>query len=197
MKILAFTDMHGMHGYAKVLLLKAADADLLVCAGDISDWGQDVEKQIRLFEKLGKPFLIIPGNHEDEDILRKICQKISFCCYLHKGSYELGNYIFFGYGGGGFSERDKEFERIAGKFKAALPPGKKVIVVTHGPPYGTKLDLLQGAGHRGCKSLRDFLLDVRPMLHICGHLHENAGNIDKVGVTTVINPGPEGRIIEI
>lgn len=197
MRILAFTDTHGVKQYIDILLKKSKEVDMLVCAGDISDWGQDIEKQLEYFKKAKKPMLIIPGNHEDEGSLRNICKKFNFCSFIHCGSYEIGSYIFFGYGGGGFSEVDKDFEKLAERFKASMSNAKKIILVTHGPPYGTSLDYLSGLGYRGCRSIRKFVEEAKPILHICGHLHDNAGNTDTIGKTIVVNPGPEGKIIEI
>ncbi len=70
-------------------------------------------------------------------------------------------------------------------------------MLSHAPVYGTKLDYLEGLGHRGNKSLRKVILDIKPKIALCGHLHENAGKIDKAGITIVLNPGPLGKIIEI
>ncbi len=198
MKLLAFTDVHGSLDAISILQKKAKEADLLVCAGDISEWGEGVERLIQHLGKTGKPLLIIPGNHENENVMGTLCRKFPFCYYIHKGSYEIDDYVFFGFGSGGFSEKDKDFERVAEKFRAAIGKGKKIILVTHGPPYGTKLDYLSGMGHRGSRSLRHFDEEVKPMLHICGHLHENSGNTDMIGNhTLVVNPGASGLIIEI
>ncbi len=197
MKILAFTDTHGTKRYFDILLKKSKEADLIVCAGDISDWGEGIDKELRLFEKLEKPLLIIPGNHEGDNALRRGCKKYGFCYYIHKASYEVEDYVFFGFGDGGFSLQDSEFEKIAEKFKKTLSKDKKVILVTHGPPYGTKLDLLPQMGHRGCKSFTKFIKEVKPLLHICGHLHENNGKRDIMAATAIINPGPKGQLLKI
>lgn len=197
MQILAFTDMHGDKKAFQLLLKRSEKADLLVCAGDISDWGEDIEAGVKFFEKAGKPMLIIPGNHEGDNALRRICKKYDFCYYIHKASYEIGNFVFFGFGDGGFSERDPEFEKIAEKFKGTVGKDKKVILVTHGPPYGTKLDIIPGLGHRGSKSITDFIKQFKPMLNICGHLHENNGKHDMIGKTVICNPGPLGKLIKL
>jgi len=196
MQILAFTDTHGDKRAFNILLEKSKKADLLVCAGDISDWGEGIEEEIKLFEKLGKPLLIVPGNHEGDNVLRRICKKYGFCYYIHKASYEIENFIFFGFGDGGFSERDPEFERIAEKFKKTIEAGKEIILVTHGPPYGTDLDFMGELGHRGSKSFTEFIKESKPLLHICGHLHENNGKRDMIGKTIIINPGPLGQLLK-
>ncbi|MCG2720350.1 MAG: metallophosphoesterase [Nanoarchaeota archaeon] len=197
MHILAFTDTHGNKRAFEMLLQKSKKADILVCAGDISDWGEGIEQEIKLFEKLGKPLLIVPGNHEGDNALRQICKKYDFCYYIHKASYEMENFVFFGFGDGGFSEMDLEFEKIAEKFKKTIEEGKEIILVTHGPPYGTKVDIIPGLGHRGSKSLTEFIKEFKPLLHICGHFHDNNGKRDMIGKTVVINPGPLGQLIKV
>jgi len=74
--------------------------------------------------------------------------------------------------------------------------GKKIILVTHAPPYRTNLDNIEGDSC-GNKAIRNFIDKVKPDLVISGHLHENAGKGDKIKNTRLINPGPFGKIIVI
>lgn len=196
MKILAFVDTHGIKKAFEELLKKAKDADLLVCAGDFTNWGSDTEKWIQFLETAGKPLILTYGNHESEKEVAEVCKRYKFCIYLHRAAYEYGDYMFFGFGGGGFSERNIEFERI-GKRVMNDAKGKKLILITHGPPYGTMLDYIPSAGHRGCKSIRTFIEEAKPMLAISGHLHETSGKTDLIGKTFVINPGPTGVMLKI
>jgi Icc-related predicted phosphoesterase len=39
--------------------------------------------------------------------------------------------------------------------------------------------------------------DRRPILALCGHIHESWGEEATIGPTRVINLGPEGRLIEV
>jgi Icc-related predicted phosphoesterase len=169
----------------------------MVCAGDISDWGAKEKETLDALAKAKKPMILIPGNHEFEDSLRELSKKYDYIIYLHKGSYQFDKYLFFGYGTGGFAERSKDFERTAKQFKKTIKKKNTVTLITHGPPYGTKLDFLPGLGHRGCKSIMDFIKDVKPVLHISGHLHETSGNTEVIGNTVLVNPGPNGKIIEL
>ncbi|MBS3163226.1 metallophosphoesterase [Candidatus Woesearchaeota archaeon] len=199
MKLLAFVDLHSDLNQLKKLIAKAKEKqpDYLVCAGDISDFGRDIDQIFKELEKLNIPMLIIPGNHESSEGITKLCTKFKFAINIHKGCYEVNDYCFFGYGEGGFSEEDREFERIANKFKKEINEKKKIIFVTHAPIYGTKVDYISQLGHRGNKSSRKFVLEVKPKLVICGHLHETATMIDKLGSTVIINPGKYGKIILI
>ncbi|HII14738.1 MAG TPA: hypothetical protein HA362_00335 [Nanoarchaeota archaeon] len=196
MNILAFVDTHGSKKAIEAILKKSKQADILVCAGDLTMWGEGTEKWIKMLEQAKKPLIIIPGNHESEREMAEVCKKYPFCIYLHRAAYDFGGYLFFGFGGGGFSERNPEFERI-GKRVQADAKGKKIILITHGPPYGTNLDLLPGMGHRGCKSIRHFIEDAKPMAAISGHLHETGGSTDRIEKTFVINPGPLGALLKV
>jgi Icc-related predicted phosphoesterase len=195
MKILAFVDVHGDIKAVDNLVRIANEEkpDFLICAGDISDWGKNLKVLLKKFK--GLQLMIIPGNHEDEDALREICKEFGFI-YLHTGCYELNKYKFFGYGSGGFCIEDRNFENLIKKFKRVIEKGDKVILVTHGPPYGNKLDRING-GHAGCKSYNKFIKEVGVNLCICGHFHETSGNFDTLGRTVLINPGKGGKIIEI
>lgn len=197
MKILAFVDLHSDLNYLNKIIEKAREKnpDFLVCAGDISEFGQNIENIFKELEKLNIPMLIIPGNHESEAAINKLCKKYRFAIDIHNGCYEINEYCFFGYGEGGFNDEDPYFEKIAQRFKESIKENKKIILVSHAPVYGTKVDYISTLGHKGNKSLRKFIIEVKPKLVICGHLHETATLIDKIGETVIINPGKMGKII--
>ncbi len=196
MKLLCFVDTHSNTKAINHLLKISKKVDILVCAGDITNWGEGLKSILKKFEKLKKIMLIIPGNHESEEEMHEACKNLKYVINLHKGAYFEGEFAFFGFGGGGFAMEDKNFEKISKKFFKDAK-GKKIILITHAPPFGTKLDNLPGLGHRGCMSIRKFIEDAQPLVHICGHLHETAGSVDKIGKTIIVNPGPHGRIIEL
>lgn len=93
------------------------------------------------------------------------------------------------------SERNED-ERNENKRREDEKRIKKLIMITHAPPYGTTVDK-SGDNHRGNKSYRRFIDIAKPELVICGHFHEHARKQDKIGKTIVVNPGPEGVVIEI
>ena len=198
MKILAFTDVHGDKKSISGLIesAKIDNPDLLVCAGDLTNFGENLHNFLILLNKTGKLLLIIPGNHEDPDELEKICGNNKNCVYLHKKIYRIGNYLFIGSGGGGFSVKDLEFEKYFVKMKKEFSKDVKIILVTHAPVYKTKTDMLEGLGHRGCISYRKFIEEYKPILAICGHFHETSEKIDHIGKSLVINPGKRGKILE-
>jgi len=200
MKILAFTDLHlSSIAYKKIKLkIKKQNPDLIICAGDVSIFEQGLDFMLKKLNKLKKKILIIHGNHESDKILKKLCQKYENLIFIHKKYHKLDGYIFLGYGGGGFSLVEPEFYNTGEKFQKLINKNrdKKIILITHAPPYKTKLDLIVGS-HCGNKTLKHFIVKNKVDLYICGHLHENFGKIDNVKGTEIINPGPYGKIIRI
>ena len=200
MKLLAFTDTHGSLTALKRIeqKTKMQKPDLLVCAGDISIFEHGIIGIIRRLNKLNKRIIIIHGNHEDDTTFRKLSKLFKNIIFIHKTYFIQNNALFLGYGGGGFSIVDREFEKISIKFKKIIKHNKdkKIILVTHAPPYRTRLDKLV-QGHSGNRSIRYFVEKNKIDLLICGHLHENFGKEDKIRRTKVINPGPFGKIMDI
>jgi len=193
--LLAFVDTHGDTDVLKRLKKKAAKADLVLCAGDMTIFEHKMKSILREINGFNKPVLVIHGNHESEENLKEDCKKHNNLIFLHKKFFEKENIIFVGYGGGGFSLRDEKFEKFAEKIKKRRE-GKQLVLLLHGPPYGNKTDLIMGE-HAGNKSFRDFIRQEKPLIVVCGHLHENENVQDKIGKTLIINPGPEGKLIEV
>ena len=200
MKILTFVDLHGNIGSLRKIVErgKKDDIDLVICAGDISVFGDKLNKLVEMCSKMKKPFLMIHGNHESEEEIDKACRPFETCVNIHRAGFSGPDFTVLGYGGGGFNKVDKGFEKAAKIFKKILKQrqGHKIILVTHAPPYNTAVDRI-GKNPVGNKSIREFIVSAKPDLVICGHLHENAGKKDKIGKTLVINPGYKGKIIAL
>ena len=47
------------------------------------------------------------------------------------------------------------------------------------------------------RDIKRFIEKNKPILAICGHLHENEGKSEKISKTLIINPGIKGKIIKI
>jgi Icc-related predicted phosphoesterase len=194
MRVLSFADMHGNRSAFDALRIKAKDADLIICAGDISVFERMLDELIFKLAELGKPTLILHGNHENTASIKDVIRKHDNIVFLHKGLYELNGISFIGYGGGGFSHKDDEFLEFFRKVKPFLK--QKTVLVTHGPPHGTAVDFV-GNSHVGNKDFLEFIREVQPVLAVSGHIHETAGYECSVGKTRVINPGAFGKVIDI
>ncbi|MDP3733841.1 MAG: metallophosphoesterase [Nanoarchaeota archaeon] len=197
MKFLTFTDLHEDRKRLQELVARASksDIDFVICAGDLSTFGRGLEVVLKAFNNLGKKFYVLPGNHEEHLEMEDILKDYPHCVFLHHQAIKIEDYIFLGYGGGGFAQEDAVFRKISrgwyGKYN-----GKKLVFVTHMPPFGNKTDLLHHK-HVGSKDYRKFIERIKPKLVICGHLHETVGEVDKIATAKVVNPGWNGMVIEL
>ncbi len=196
MKLLVFSDTHSDMAAVSKLIKKAKSegVDALLCAGDISEFGENIVEIFRQLD-LGLPMIYIPGNHEDEG--SDVSRKFKYVKNIHKKTLVLGGVLFLGCAGGGFSKFFTPFDKLIPKFKDAMAKHKgPTVLVTHAPPYKTKLDQM-GRMDVGAEPIKRFITSAHPDYAISGHIHENAGKQDKVGKTVLINPGPEGVIINL
>lgn len=199
MKLLCFTDTHTSNKVLTEIEKKAKKEkpDFLVCTGDVSLFSRGLNEFFKRIEKINIPMILIHGNHEVDSEVRKIVKNYDYVKFVHKNGYRFENYLFIGYGGGGFSLIYPEFEQFIPKVKDKLKEEDNIILLVHAPPYGTKLDLLPYFGHVGSKSATKAIKELKPKLVLCGHLHENFKKMDKIGQTLIVNPGPDGMIVEI
>lgn len=198
MRILAFSDTHTLGSAIKniIELDKRHNPDVVVGAGDFSIFGNGLKESLRELGRIKKPIFLIHGNHETYEELSSLSAKHSHMVVIHNSVLKVDDVAFLGYGGGGFETSNKDFEDTAARLLKELGKHNKLVLVTHGPPHGTKLDIIMGS-HVGNRSYRKFIDNHAPILSICGHLHENEGLTDKKGKTLLINPGPHGMIVEI
>ncbi len=198
MKLFAFVDWHSdLSVWRKIeKKVKEENPDLIVCAGDISVFEQHIDWLMKMLDSLEKPVFLIHGNHELSNIVEKLSERSKNIKFIHKKIVEFKDFAFVGYGGGGFSVKDEGFVRFAGNIESKIKD-KKVIFVTHAPFYGTNTDYVWKR-HCGNKNFTEFIKQNKNIvLGICGHLHECAHKKDKIGNTIVINPGPEGEVINL
>jgi Icc-related predicted phosphoesterase len=70
---------------------------------------------------------------------------------------------------------------------------KRTIYIMHSPPFGTRLDLIQGGKSAGSRSIKTFIEKNQPLLTLHGHIHESpelsGAYTDWIGETLSINPG--------
>lgn len=202
MDILAVSDPHASAKAFKAI--KDKKADLILVAGDMTIFGTDMERICRKMDSWKTQTLVIPGNHEDPEELERACSKSRNIIYANEMLYEKDDVLVLSIEGSGFAYTDKRFERAARRFipkikekrKKASSEGRELhlILMTHAPPYNTKLDKLTGGEHCGNKSIRDFIIKLQPELAISGHIHESFGKEDWIKDTRVVNPGIYGRM---
>lgn len=205
MKILAFTDFHGDEKIiAKILKkIKKEDPDILVCPGDFTIFGKNLNKIMSKF-LVGKPLVFIPGNHEEGEKSVYLFAKKPGALLVHQTAIVVKGILFVGSGGGIYGKTEPTLDiskRVLTQkiknFKKNHPKGK-VVFITHRPARGTKCDFMTDIQeHVGATNITNFIEKNPIDLHICGHIHECFDTRDKIGKTITMNPGPDGTIINV
>lgn len=179
MKIIAISDTHSIDFTHK---LKGLEADLLVCAGDMTNIGTPAEilELNNFFDKIKHQFrlgiLLIAGNH---DRLLQIDSKrarslVTNATYLENESIEIEGIKFWGSPqqpfindywvfGASYTQRERLYKSI--------PEGTDVVI-THGAP-----DSMGLSEYWGCSILRDAILKLKPQVHIFGHIHRDVDDL--------------------
>ena len=197
MKILAFCDLHEDYGYAETLERKAKDVDIIVCVGDITVFGDNLEQAVKFLDSFGKKVFCVHGNHESEVKMKKLCDQTKNVIFIHKKVYVWEGVAFMGYGGGGFSSEEEGLIEVEEQFSEACSTYKKTVLITHAPPYETKIDMIHKDCHVGNRTLRRFIDKNQPLVVVSGHIHEAFRKTDKIKNSVLVNPGPDGAIIHI
>jgi hypothetical protein len=168
MRILCVSDYHRHRDIADAVekLAAKAKADVIINAGDFlsEDFAKSVlnRTQFRTF--------VVHGNWDRElKIKNKNVTVLENQIVEYKGLYFLG--IDWGH-----------YAEIS-KLAKGIDP-KKLIVITHDPPYGI-LDVSFFGSNAGMPELREVMEKVRPAMHVFGHIHESAGFMKHKGTLYV------------
>jgi len=203
MKIAVLSDIHGniekINSCGKFL----SQCDGIVVCGDISSHGEEkeIENVVKELKGINKNIFAIPGNMDGKHSI-KILEKLGV--NIHGKRVEFNGIDFVGCGGSTRSPFGTPFELDEGEIAECvlknLKKPEKTIVVCHTPPFNTKTDKIMLGIHVGSKTLRKIVEEKQPLAFLCGHIHE-ASDIDYIGKTVVLNPGPFRRggigIVEI
>ncbi len=197
MRLLAFTDNHGEDQFLERIkdIVRYHKPDLVVCAGDFTFFGSGTDQELNKLNSLGVHLVLIHGNHENGNRVKQLCEKMQNITFVHGGMYTVNGVQFFGWGGHGFRSREPELESLEEEFADSF--NNKTIVLSHAPPYGTTVDDIEDGWHVGNESLTELIMRRRPMLVLCGHIHEGFHQRDSMAGAMIINPGPDGEIIEV
>ncbi len=200
-KLLLLSDIHSKVSTLQRTLREVKDVNAVLVAGDISSyaglkWNDVLSILSRYCRERSIPAYVVPGNVDPPALLHAKYDNVNA---LHVSTGTLGRYIVAGIGGGmGFSFwgiarlTDSEFERFINSFLREHGGGLAPyswLLLTHTPPYGTKLDIMYTGEHVGSKALRNLIEMRKPLLVVSGHIHESR-NTDYLGRTILVNPGP-------
>ncbi|HSS04016.1 MAG TPA: metallophosphoesterase family protein [Solirubrobacterales bacterium] len=198
MKLLAFSDLHRDLDQAAVLVEMSAEADVVIGAGDFASVHEGLEETIDALAAIETPTVLVPGNNETEDALRKAAAAWSAATVLHGEGATIDGAEFYGLGAGipvTPWEWSFDLDDEAAAEKLAPCPGDAILVL-HSPPQD-HCDANDSGDHFGSPALLQGIEAKRPRLAVCGHIHESWGCQSQIGDTPIWNLGPEGRWIEI
>ena len=199
MKLLVFSDLHSDFRTASKLVELSNSVDAVVGAGDFCVARQGLGDIIASLSAITKPTVLVPGNSESDEELLQACRSWKNARVLHGTRVTLAEITFFGIGGGipitPFGPWSYDFsEDEAYDLLHACPSGG--VLISHSPPMGM-LDISSDGRSIGSQAVRETVLSKKPKLVVCGHIHGSAGQIDRIGETTVINAGPQGILWEL
>jgi hypothetical protein len=199
MKVLFFSDIHGDMNALRKIVKKSKEAELVICAGDLSIGGNNLLGMIDELSKIeNKKVLIIPGNNETPQMIEESIDEYENIISIQEELYQDKNITFLGIGGGTISPFNTIYELSEDEFKKKLKEFSKIdCLISHSPPKNTLLDSIPNGMHIGSSEIFKWIINNSPRICCCGHVHENAGKEEKLGKTLCFNPGPKGIIMEI
>jgi Icc-related predicted phosphoesterase len=113
---------------------------------------------------------------------------------LHGAATTVAGITFFGVGGGipvtPFGRWSYDFTEEQAEGLLARCPARCVLI-SHSPPRGA-VDRSSRGQELGSVAVRDAILRTRPVLVVCGHIHDCAGQQATAGSSPVVNAGPSG-----
>jgi len=195
MKFLVLSDIHGDTQAIDKLDQQFKDCDGVLFAGDFAKFNE-TQTGAPVLEALCKKqdtIFAVTGNCDEVEFVAELEQadiSVQKTLVMHEGLAICGS------SGGskftGTTPNEREDEELVSDFNIVTETfdgeWNNLIAIMHNPPKDTVCDTIEGGIHVGSQGLRDFIEKVKPLAVITGHIHEGIG-IDKIGETTVINPG--------
>jgi Icc-related predicted phosphoesterase len=197
-KLLAFSDLHRDLAQGAKLVEMAADADLVIGAGDFASVHEGLEETIAALAPIEAPTVLVPGNNETADALRAVAAGWAAATVLHGAGTTIEGTEFFGLGAGiPVTPWEWSFDLDEKEAAAMLAPcPENAVLVLHSPPRG-HCDAAADGTSFGSPALLRAIEEKRPRLAVCGHIHESWGCESEIGPTPVRNLGPRGTWIEL
>lgn len=190
MRIVTLSDTHGHHRKVSV-----PEGDVLIFAGDFMTSGynfHEVGDFAQWFTSLPHPKKIwIAGNHDRAvESNKKACLPVfKGSVYLENDSTEYFGVKFYGspitpaFNNWAFNvERGEAIK----KYWDNIPDDTDVLI-THGPPKGVLDNSIEWGPGLGCEELAKRVAEVRPTIHIFGHIHGGYGRSGEFRNVSICN----------
>ena len=194
MRILCITDIHSEVGRFEKILANEPRADLLIIGGDFTNFGKppEVDHILNLAQAHTPQVLAVAGNCDSPEIDQLLIERgVS----LHKRGVRINDVGFFGvsamppWRGDMYEFPEEELDRFIAASYTQVEGSPRYIMVPHCPPRNSEVDRNASGVNLGSTSIRSWVDKVKPILVVCGHIHEARGQA-KIGDTVVVNCGP-------
>ena len=197
MKLVCISDTHGQNHLPENM----PPADVLVHAGDLTSMGKlsELVEAAKWLDQMAMKYenvIVIAGNHDfileafmkegkEKELRERIFRDRSVHYLRDSGITIRGRYFYGSPWQPNFCDWAFNEERgLVIKKHWDMIPMYTQVLVTHGPPMGI-LDRV-GNEHVGCADLRIRVGEVKPTVHVFGHIHNSYG-LRNIGETCFIN----------
>lgn len=196
MKIINIVDIHGNIKPIDSIGDALASADLVIIAGDLTNFGgaEDAREVLEAVGKYNKNILAVTGNCDKKEVDEYLFAKDM---NLHGKTVDMDGISITGAGGSlpcpsptPNVYTEEEYGEIFEGANADADGGPGILV-SHQPPFDTLNDKISNGTHVGSKTVREYIERYQPLVCFTGHIHEAPG-IDTIGRTKIVNPGPLG-----
>lgn len=197
MRILFFSDIHSDHRALERLM--AIDADYYFAAGDLVSWARGLDRAGEIMQPKADRVLVIPGNHESPADIAAFSAKWGFTD-MHGQSRQFGDWHVAALGCSSPTPFNTPGEYTEEEIARHLEPFAaldKLILACHCPPKPSLLDQSREGQHFGSTAVAAFIAARQPRYFFCGHIHEAEGVKEQLGVTTGINVGKAGYLLDL
>ena len=189
MKITFISDTHNKHN---LITKDLYGGDLLIHAGDISSMGykHEIQNFCKWFNSLDNYAnkVFIAGNHDwgfqdHPEQVKEIIESYGRFTYLQDQIEMIGDSTddmvkiwgspwqpeFYNWA----FNLPRNGEQLKDKWNMIAPDTD--ILITHGPAWGY-VDTIKGQSqHLGCELLTERIKQIKPKIHVCGHIHSGYG----------------------
>jgi hypothetical protein len=193
-RFVCFGDIHMAFRAIERLGPVLRGADCVLLTGDLTNFGDppDAFRVIDAVRRFCPNVLAVTGNLDMPWVIDAFRREgIS----LHGEGRRFGDLGVFGCGGSNPTPMDTpteleeaELAAVLARAHATVADAPRRLMICHTPPYDTRLDRLMNGTPVGSPAVRAFIEAERPDVAVVGHIHEGRG-VDRVGATTVVNPG--------
>ncbi|MEM6546391.1 MAG: metallophosphoesterase family protein [Pseudomonadota bacterium] len=194
-RVLAFSDLHLDDLAATEICSAAAQADLVIGAGDFCNMREGLDEAMEMLGPVADKAVYVPGNAESAAELRAATR----ATVLHGEPAERAGLRLFGLG---YAVPETPFgswscDLSEAQAEAMLAPMEAVdILISHSPPAGVADESASGASN-GSAAVRAAVERAQPKLCFCGHIHASWGRTGLIGATLVHNLGPSVNWFEV